>query len=113
MKKQLPLKEILSIALLALLALWSTTARAEGDYNAGAMKSFYCAYCHGYDGNPLDENVPRLAGKKADYLISRINRMKASGRLQEHMRQAIVTGSLGDKEIADLAAFYERQPVHK
>ncbi|HNQ03072.1 MAG TPA: hypothetical protein PKH69_00525 [Thiobacillaceae bacterium] len=110
MHHRIPLKTILSVAL---LALWSTTARAEGDYNAGASKSIYCAYCHGYDGNPLDEKVPRLAGRKADSLVARIRYMVTSGRLQEHMRQAIVTGSLGEKEIADLAAFYARQPVHK
>lgn len=113
MKHRITLKEVLTVTLLALLALWSTTARSGGDYNAGARKSYFCAYCHGYDGNPLDAKIPRLAGQKAEYLIARVKALQASGAIHQSMQQAIITGDLGDKEIADLAAFYERQPVRK
>lgn len=113
MKHRISLKEILTLMLLALLALWSTTARSAGDYNAGARKSYFCAYCHGYDGNPLDAKVPRLAGQKAEYIIARIKHLQTHGGMHQSMQQAIITGDLGEKEIADLAAFYERQPVHK
>lgn len=104
-------QEALTVFLLALLALGSSTVRAEGDYNAGARKSFYCAYCHGYDGNPVDAKTPRLAGQKAEYIVARIKALEASGTMHQSMFQAIKTGNLGDIDIANLAAFYSRQPV--
>lgn len=113
LKKQRVLKELLTVLLLALLAFWSTTARAAGDYDAGARKSFLCAYCHGYDGNPLDNRVPRLAGRQPEYIIDRIKALKASGTMHESMRQALLTGDLGEQDIANLATFFSRQPVHR
>lgn len=98
--------------LLALLALWSTGARAGGDYDAGARKSFYCAYCHGYDGNPLDAKVPRLAGQKADYIVARIKELKVNGQMHPYMAQAFQTGELNDSDVVNLAEFFSRQPVH-
>ncbi|MCP5277813.1 MAG: c-type cytochrome [Thiobacillus sp.] len=110
--KRLIWKELLTVFLLALLALWSTSARANGDYDAGARKSFLCAYCHGYDGNPLDQRVPRLAGRKPDYITNRIKELKATGAMHESMRQAFLTGELSDQDVANLATFYSRQPEH-
>lgn len=101
------------MVLQALMALWSSTARAGGDYDAGARKSFYCAYCHGYDGNPLDAEVPRLAGQSPEYIIGRIKALQSNGGMHESMRQALQTGNLNDQDIANLAAFYARQPVRK
>lgn len=113
MKRHPRMKEVLALLLLAVLALWSGTARTAGDYNAGARKSFFCAYCHGYDGNPLDDKVPRLAGQKPEYIIARIKDLKTNGTMHQSMAQAIQTGELNDKDIANLAAFYARQPVRK
>jgi len=101
----------MAVLLLAVLALWSGTARAQGDYNAGARKSFFCAYCHGYDGNPLDTNVPRLAGQKPEHIIARVKELRESGAIHQSMLQAIQTGDLDEKDIANLAEFYSRQPV--
>ena len=112
LNKRLFWKEVRGVLLLALLTLWSTTARAGGDYNAGARKSFYCAYCHGYDGNPLDAKVPRLAGKKADYIVARIKELKGNGKMHPPMAQAFKTGELNDSDVANLAEFFSRQPVH-
>ncbi len=113
MKKRAVLKEILTVLVLALLALWSGTARAGGDYDAGARKSFFCAYCHGYDGNPLDAKVPRLAGQNPEYIISRIKALQTSGTMHQSMMQAFQTGELNDSDVANLATFYARQPVRK
>jgi cytochrome c553 len=109
--KRLLWKELLTVSLLAVLALGSASARADGDYDAGARKSFFCAYCHGYDGNPLDQGVPRLAGRPPDYLINRIKELQATGTMHEAMRKAFLTGELSDQDVANLATFYSRQPV--
>jgi cytochrome c553 len=113
MKPHIARKEILTVILLALPALWSGTAQAQGDYDAGARKSFFCAYCHGYDGNPLDNRVPRLAGQDPEYIIGRIKALRKNGAMHQEMRQAIQTGDLDDRDIANLATFYSRQPVKK
>jgi len=110
--KRLYWKEILMLLLLPPL-IWGTHARADGDYDAGARKSIYCAYCHGYDGNPLDAAVPRLAGRDPGEFIKRIQEMENKGAMHQHMWQAVQTGELSTKDLADLAAFYSRQPVHK
>jgi cytochrome c553 len=111
MKQYISRKEALTVFLFASLVLGSGAVGAEGDYNAGARKSFYCAYCHGYDGNPLDTKTPRLAGQKAEYIIARIKALEASGGMHQDMLQAIRTGNLGDADIVNLATFYARQPV--
>jgi cytochrome c553 len=110
--KRLFFKEVLTVLLLALLALWSGTARAAGDYDAGARKSLYCAYCHGYNGNPLDQKVPRLAGKDQAYITNRIRTLMGGDGMHEPMRRAFVTGELNDQDVDNLAVFYSRQPVH-
>ena len=109
MKRTISRKGSLTVMLLALVALWSGTVRAGGDYDAGARKSIYCAYCHGYDGNPGDASVPRLAGRAAEQLIARIQELEATGSMHQAMLKAFLTGSLGEADVADLAAFYARQ----
>ena len=111
MKQRILGKEMLTVLLLVLPVLWSGMARANGDYNAGARKSIYCAYCHGYDGNPLDAAIPRLAGRNAEYIVARIKSLEANGTMHQSMLKAILTGNLGDKDIVDLATFFSRQPV--
>jgi len=110
-------RETFALLLLAALALWSPTTNAEGnaggDYDAGARKSFYCAYCHGYDGNPLDQRVPRLAGRKAEDIVARIQELKAKGTMHADMRKAFETGELSDQDVENLATFFSRQPVHR
>lgn len=109
MKRCISRKGRFTVMLLALIAVSSGTVRAGGDYDAGARKSFYCAYCHGYDGNPGDATVPRLAGRAAEDLVARINELGATGSMHQAMLKAFLTGSLGEADVADLAVFYARQ----
>jgi cytochrome c553 len=106
-------KGLLAALLLVLLALWSEAALAEGDYDKGARLSIYCAYCHGYDGNPLDASAPRLAGQPVDYIVARIKELQSSGTMHQSMLKAFLTGELDDNDIVNLATFYSRQPVRK
>jgi cytochrome c553 len=87
---------------------------AAGDAAAGAQKSIFCAYCHGPDGNPLDNAAPRLAGQDADTLVAKMkHQTKVMGR-HELMIQAFRTGrALNDKDMADLAAYFSSQPARQ
>lgn len=94
--------------------VWSGSALAAGDAAAGAQKSIFCAYCHGPDGNPLDNAAPRLAGQDADTLVAKMkHQTKVLGR-HELMIQAFRTGrALNDQDMADLAAYFSSQPARQ
>lgn len=96
-----------------LLAAASGPLQASGDYNAGARKSLYCAYCHGYDGNSLDAQVPSLAGQPAQHIVRRLKELQKNGTMHQSMQQAVQTAELNDLDIANLATFYSKQPIRK
>jgi cytochrome c553 len=94
--------------------VWSGSALAVGDAAAGAQKSIFCAYCHGSDGNPLDNAAPRLAGQDADTLFTKMKHQTKVMGQHELMIQAFRTGrALNDKDMADLAAYFSSQPVRQ
>ena len=103
----------LGTLLLTGLALGTGMAQAAGDYNKGAQKAFYCAYCHGYDGNSLDEKTPRLAGQPVAYITGRIKELKNNGGMHPSMEKVLLTGDLTEQDIANLATFYSRQKVRQ
>jgi len=92
----------------------SGAATAAGDPAAGAEKSIFCAYCHGSDGNPLDNAAPRLAGQSADTLVAKMKHQTKVMGQHELMIQAFRTGrALNDKDMNDLAAYFSSQPVRQ
>lgn len=89
---------------LAALAFSATAA----DIEAGRAKSTTCQACHGPDGNGTgDPQYPRLAGQHADYLVKALKDYRSGERANVIM--AGFAGTLSDKDIADLAAFYAAQ----
>lgn len=96
------------------MSLASGAAAAAGNAAAGAEKSIFCAYCHGSDGNPLDNAAPRLAGQDAEVLVAKMkHQTKVMGK-HELMIQAFRTGrALNDRDMSDLAAYFSQQPVRE
>jgi len=96
------------------MSVASGTAAAAGDAAAGATKSIFCAYCHGSDGNPLDNAAPRLAGQDADILVTKMKLQTEAFGAHELMIQAFRTGhALNDQDMNDLAAYFSQQPVRE
>jgi cytochrome c553 len=96
------------------MSVWSGAAAAAGDAAAGAKKSIYCAYCHGSDGNPLDNAAPRLAGQDADILVAKMKLQTEALGPHELMIQAWRTArALNDQDMNDLAAYFSQQPVRE
>jgi len=94
--------------------VWSSSAAAAGNAAAGAEKSIFCAYCHGSDGNPLDNAAPRLAGQDADTLVAKMKHQTKVMGQHELMIQAFRTGrALNDKDMNDLAAYFSQQVVRE
>jgi cytochrome c553 len=97
------MKAVLVIGLAALVALSGQAPAAS--VVAGKAKSMLCAGCHGQNGIAQNRNWPNLAGQNEDYLIAQIKAFKNGTRSNPLM--APVVRTLSDRDIRDLAAYYE------
>jgi cytochrome c553 len=64
-----------------------------------------CRTCHGVDGIAKIPIAPHLAGESAIYLQTQLKAFQSGAR--EHEMMSIVAKELNDKQIADVAAWYE------
>lgn len=98
-----------TIALVALLCAGVANAQApSGDANRGRERAQMCQGCHGIQGwrtaFPEVYRVPKLAGQHAQYLAGALQAYRSGARSHPSMRA--IAGSLSDRDIADLAAYY-------
>jgi cytochrome c553 len=98
-----------AITLLLALAGVVSTAQAQ-DAAAGERKAAMCIGCHGIPGYqatfPEVHKVPMISGQGAKYIEAALTAYKKGDRKHPTMRA--VTGSLSAADMADLAAFYEK-----
>jgi cytochrome c553 len=96
------------LVLLAAAASLPALAQTKGDAKAGQEKIQMCQGCHGIEGwrtaYPEVFHVPRIGGQHEAYLYSALQAYKKGDRLHPSMRA--IAGSLSDKDMQDLAAFY-------
>ena len=78
-----------------------------GTVKEGAAKSAVCSSCHGPNGNSVNPDWPRLAGQSAVYIAEQLQLFRKGVRDNPVMKPLAAT--LGDKDIADLAVYYEAQ----
>lgn len=89
----------------------------RGDPVAGKLKSEEerCQECHGHDGNANDiedgvgniGKFPKLAGQFPAYIAKQIRDFRSGARNHEFM--AIMARSVGDADVADIAAYFAGQ----
>jgi cytochrome c553 len=83
------------------------------DAAEGAKKAAMCIGCHGIKGYqasfPEVHRVPMVSGQTAEYIVASLAAYKKGDRRHPTMRA--IAGSLSDKDMADLGAFYEKQPA--
>lgn len=106
----------LLIGCLAALAL-AGAAAAGGDPVAGQRKSDdeRCQECHGHDGNAgdIEDGVgnigkfPKLAGQFPEYIVKQIRNFRSGERNHEFM--TLMARSVGDADLADIAAYFAGQ----
>ncbi len=112
--------ESLSLASLAIAAAaltWSAGAAAQdakaGDRAAGEKKAAMCIGCHGIPGYqasfPEIHKVPMIAGQNARYIVSALTAYQKGERKHPTMRA--IAASLTEQDMADLSAFYEKEPT--
>lgn len=97
----------LTLAAASLLA--AAPARAQ-DAAEGAKKAAMCIGCHGIYGYqasfPEVHKVPMISGQSGAYIVAALTEYKKGARKHPTMRG--IAASLSDKDMADLAAFYEK-----
>ena len=94
--------------LFALLAAttFASTAHAAGDKDAGRIKVYTCAGCHGVPGYKNaypNYHVPRIAGQNFEYLVAALNGYKKGER--EHPTMRAQGESLSQQDIEDISAY--------
>ncbi len=84
---------------------------AAGNKGAGKEKAAMCIGCHGIVGYqasfPEVHKVPMISGQNGKYIVAALTAYKKGDRKHPSMRG--IAASLTDKDMADLAAFYESQ----
>ena len=106
----------MSKAITLLLALAGAVSVAQAqDAAAGVKKAAMCVGCHGIQGYqasfPEVHKVPMIAGQGAKYIVAALGAYKKGERKHPTMRG--IAASLSDADMADLAAFYEKQGNEK
>lgn len=76
---------------------------------AGRKASFFCANCHGEDGNSKIPEVPNLAGQNPSYLLEQIRKFGSGERKDQFMQGMIKV--LKEEERMQIALFYANSPV--
>ena len=107
------MKKYLSPLSAVLLACVTTSAAfaqdLSGDALAGEKKIAMCIGCHGIKGYqasfPEVYKVPMISGQGAKYMVSALSAYKKGDRKHPTMRG--IAAGLSDKDIADVAAYYE------
>ena len=101
-------KTITLATLMAALAGAFSVAQAQ-DAAAGKDKAAMCIGCHGIIGYqasfPEVHKVPMISGQNAKYIVSSLTAYKKGERKHPSMRA--IAGSLSEKDMADLGAYYE------
>lgn len=96
-----------SIAMIGSLCLLGGPVSADGDAARGKARSTICAACHGVTGVSHQDVWPNLAAQRASYIVSQLNAYR-SGTRKDAVMEAVAK-LLTEQEIADLAAYFERQ----
>lgn len=96
---------------LALAAVISLPAFAEGDPVAGQTKAETCMGCHGipgYNNAYPTYRVPLLGGQAPGYIVSALKAYKNG--LRTHATMRAQAASLSDQDMQDIAAFLSQAP---
>lgn len=80
----------------------SVSALVEGDGTA-AEAPWACASCHGDRGEGT-QDIPRLAGVPAGYLVKQLHDYRSGARQNDNMRYVVST--LSDDQLAALGSYY-------
>lgn len=100
--------------LIALAAVISLPAWAEGNTDAGMEKANTCMGCHGipgYNNVYPTYRVPKVGGQPPKYLEAALKAYRSGER--PHSTMHAQAASMTDQDIADVAAYLSSAPHHR
>ena len=100
---------LLAPALTLALALAAAPAAAQDVMAGRRLANRQCAACHGPQGIATLPEAANLAGQDATYLTRQLQAFRSGARVHELM--TVVSKTLTDEQVADLAAFYAKIEV--
>ena len=104
------LTSVFAVAVASVTAFSVQAQEVKGDAKAGETKIAMCIGCHGIQGYqatfPEVYKVPKISGQGAKYIASSLAAYKKGDRKHPTMRG--IADSLSDRDMADVAAYYEQ-----
>ena len=91
----------------AVLLLLPVTTFAEGDPEAGKVKSYTCTGCHGipgYNNVYPTYRVPKIGGQNYEYMVLALKAYRDGER--EHSTMELQANSLSEQDIKDVSAYF-------
>jgi cytochrome c553 len=92
-----------------LKSILADSGSRTGAVEAGKKASFFCANCHGVDGNSKMSEVPNLAGQNPIYLLNQVNKFYTGERKDQWMEPAIKL--LNENERLNIVAYFSAMHV--
>ena len=106
------MKRFFASLLITTLAVFTVSAFAKGDIEAGKAKAVVCQACHSADGNAgTDAQYPRLAGQYHDYMARALHEYKNGERKNPIM--AGFAATLSDQDIENVTTYFASLPGSK
>lgn len=93
--------------IIALLLLAPEPLLANGDPDAGKIKSYTCTGCHGipgYNNAYPTYSVPKIGGQNYEYLVSALKSYRDGERT--HPTMELQASSLSEQDIKDISAYF-------
>jgi len=93
--------------IVALLLLAPECLLANGDPEAGKVKSYTCTGCHGipgYNNAYPTYSVPKIGGQNYEYLVSALKSYRDGQRT--HPTMELQASSLSEQDIQDISAYF-------
>ena len=104
------MKYLLSLLILSAASIGPMSVAQAQDAAEGGKKVAMCIGCHGipaYQASfPEIHKVPMISGQGAKYIVASLVAYKKGERKHPTMRS--IAASMSDKDMADVAAFYEQ-----
>lgn len=83
-----------------------------GDPVAGKDKSMLCQSCHGEDGNSPKDDIPKLAGQYAAYIVKQMQDYQA-GKREDPVMAGMAATVTEKQDLLDIAAYFASQKPMK
>ncbi len=87
--------------------LFTSPTQAASIYAGKSTAAAVCSQCHGVRARSSEAPFPPLAGRDRDYLEMALKQYRDKTRISDIMNN--IAGSLSDKDIDNISAYYSRQ----